>query len=346
VRPPSRSRCTTNRLHLRACCCLIRSYASVGSIGYLGIVTLGLALCTIAVGRREPTGNATIDVSIPRRATLFWWLFFLFFLTLSLGEVLEVSLLGTPASLHLPFAWLRTIPVFGLVRIANRFLVPATLALSVLAAMGADRLDARVVPDRRGLLMVLLGLAMLLDYVWLPFPMREIPRPDWPERLAGFSADQAILDIPTSHDPPGAFENFLQTEHGRPIVGGYIASGFRPARHQLRSFPALWTIRIPYAPARARGTRVELAETAREMGVGLVVVHLDRTREQLQAAAKALSPESSNHYHRVRLYDLKTALPQRVLTQARQELASAFGDPIIETPKVEVYRVSSSTGLP
>ncbi len=324
----------------------LRTYISVGSIGYLGIVTLGLALCSIRIGRGGRTGNSTADVSVPRGATLFWWLFFLFFLILSLGEVLEVSLLGTPASLPLPFAWLKAVPVFGLVRIANRFFVPAMLALSVLAAMGAERLGAGVAPGRRSHLMVLLGFAMLLDYAWLPFPMREIPRPDWPERLAGFSGDQAILDIPTSHDPPGAFENFLQTEHGRPIVGGYFASGFRPARHQLRDFPALWTIRVPYAPAKARQVQVELAETARMMGVGFVVVHLDRTREQLHSAARALSPESSNRYHRVRLYDPKTALPQKVLTQVRHELTSAFGDPIIQTPKVEIYRVSSSTGLP
>jgi hypothetical protein len=82
------------------------------------------------------------------------------------------------------------------------------------------------------------------------------------------------------------------------------------------------------------------------MSVGLVVVHLDQTREIIRAAIVAVPEDEPNYLHRLRLYNAKSGLPSSVLTQIRQELTSEFGEPIHRTPKVEIYRVSSSTGLP
>lgn len=114
-----------------------------------------------------------------------WWLLppFLVFLWLATGHASTPSL----------FAALRTLPVFSLLRSAERFLVPAVLTLSVGAAFALDDVRARLRrrPTRRSRALAALALACLgVAVAWqlenfaiaagkrsLTAPPRELSRP-------------------------------------------------------------------------------------------------------------------------------------------------------------------------
>lgn len=324
----------------------LRSYRSVGGVGYLGLVTVLLSICALVQRSTRPNEKIDPAFSIPRGATLFWLATALFFLILAMGETINTHYLQLPGWIHLPYYWLKQLPIFGLVRIPNRFLVPAMLALAVLAAMGADGLGRRFRPRGHRILIGALGLLMLLDYAWLPFPTRVLPRPQWPEQIEDLPSELAILDIPLSHGPPGAFEIYLQTLHGRPIVGGYLATTPPSAHRQMSRYPGLWIARTPRRPNIVSQLETTLSETVREMGVGLVVVHYDRTRNNLKAAIAEIPRQAPNYLHRIRLFNPRSGLPEKALTQIRRELRSEFGEPILRSPTVEVYRISSSTKSP
>ena len=66
----------------------------------------------------------------PRLSLRFWSFFALFFLLLGLGA--ELRFLKADTGLPLPFALFRELPVFSSLRVANRFLVPAMLGISIL----------------------------------------------------------------------------------------------------------------------------------------------------------------------------------------------------------------------
>ena len=324
-------------LHLK-----LRSYSSVGGIGYLGIVTLLLSIFAFTPRFREQSVTSMPRRSIPLGAGYLWLSLFGFLLVLSLGETIDTSYFDPPGWFHLPYHWLKHLPVFGFVRLPNRFLVPAMIALSVLAAMGTDRLSERLERRGRRIVIGVLAFAMLIDYAWLPFPMRLIPQSEWPEQVQDLTLSGAILDIPLSHGPTGGFETFLQTRHGQPIVGGYIASNLRATRRQLARYPGLRVVRTPYKPEKLGGLQRGLSETIQEMGIDLVVVHLELTRENLQAARRTVPKDEIDYFHRIRLYNPKSRLPESAMNQIRDELGAKFGEPVFQSSKVEIYRIPSS----
>ena len=92
---------------------------------FIGVVPLTLALVAGLV-RTAPARGSSIETA---RATLFWLLAAVMALTLALGRY-------TPFS----YVFYYLIPVFRVVRFPVKFLVPATLAATQLAALGVDYL--------------------------------------------------------------------------------------------------------------------------------------------------------------------------------------------------------------
>lgn len=316
----------------------IRRYRAVGSLGYLGIVSLALAIVgTLAHIKRPWPADSVETTEHPPGSLGLWISFTLFFLLLSFGNTPQSKLFESPDWLLLPFHWLKQFPLFGLVRLPNRFLVPAMLSLAVVVAMGADRLIRFLRPERRGLAVGVVALLMLMDFAWLPYPMRELPDPEWIAALSELPPELAVLDIPSSHRGAGSIDMYLQTLHQRPILGGAISVTPASTWRRLQAHPQLRRVFRPFGQDPMDGVRPSLAESVREIGSGLVVVHLDRTREHETELKEELSRDASNFLSRDRLYDPSHEIPEKQLSQIREELRSAFGPPVHRTSEVEIY---------
>jgi hypothetical protein len=284
-----------------------RGYASAGFVSYLGVVPLALA--GLAVARRRAGG-------------VLWAGIFLGSLLLALGAHprVEGRLLE---EVTLPFAWLRELPVLGTLRVANRFLTPAGLALAVLAAHGfvalARRSDARFA--------LVLGL-VALDYLWLPYPLRERDASPLLARLREAGPPGAVIDIPFTVGPAAGSDMVAQTVHGRPIAGGYPSVPSPAILAALEREPAL---------ADLQGIQPKLArpvdrERLVALGFGVVLLHKDR---------RAGGPPPSN----------EPSLLGRGLSQmgemepahfdgARRRVEAACGEPFYEDERVAAFRLA------
>ena len=177
-----------------------RAYQAAGFLCYLGFVPLGLA--ALALARRA-------------RGAAYWSGFGLVTLVLSIGShpYWDGRLYE---NITLPFALLQQIPVLDLMNVANRFLILTSLALGVLAALGWTRLRRQT----DGRFLAVAGL-VLLEYLWLPFPMRATDISPIYQQLKVSARQGAILDIPFHQRSRGADDMVAQTVHERPIGGGY-----------------------------------------------------------------------------------------------------------------------------
>ena len=318
----------------------LRRYRALGGLGYLGFVSLALAMFGAFTHKRcQSTSSPAERPSCPPGSLVLWMLLALFFLLLSFGDSPQSKFFESPDWLLLPFHWLKRFPLFGLVRLPNRFMVAAVLSLSVVVAMGADCLVRFLRPERRHLAVSALALLMLLDFAWLPYPMRELPKPDWMAALSELPPDLAVLDIPSSYRGAGAFDMYLQTLHQRPILGRSISVNPTSTRTRSKAHPQLRRVFRPFNRDPMGGVRPSLTESIREIGSDIVVVHLDRTREQESEAKANLSRDASNFLYRDRLYDPMREIPEERLALISQELRSAFGPPAHETSEVEIYLV-------
>lgn len=318
----------------------LRRYRAVGGLAYLGLSALALVILGALLNRRcRSTSDPSEQSTCPPGSLALWILLSLFFVLLSMGDTLESKIFESPDWLLLPFHWLKHFWLFGLVRLPNRFLVPAVLALSVATAMGAACLVRFLRPERRNLALGAMALLLLLDYAWLPYPMRELPRPEWIAHLAELPPDLAILDIPSSYRGGGAFDMYSQTLHQRPILGGSISVDPTTMRRRFETYPQLRRVFKPFRETPKDATNPSLAASISAIGADIVVVHLDRSREREAEAKRNLERDAPDFLYRERQYDPKSEMSEARLGVIRRELRDAFGPPTHQTDEVEIYLV-------
>jgi hypothetical protein len=304
----------------------LRSYPSAGFTGYLGAGALALAALGFLPRWRRASGSAP-GVRFPAG---LWLAVFAVYIVLSLGA--ELRLAGHGTGVPLPFALLEEAPLFRTLRVANRFLVPAMLALALLAARGGAGLLAG--SRRPGALFGLLLLILAADYLWLPYPVREPPQPLWVAKLAA-APEGSLLDIPGGYRARAADDMYLQTLHGRPLAGGYVSVVPARIEERLAAYPAL---RVLFegrpAPPEPGAEPFEdgLERLLRELPIAAVAVHLDRVREDLEArrAAHRGTP-------RAVLYNPEKGMPRQALEEARAALRRLWGEPYHADAEVELY---------
>ena len=283
-----------------------RANPSAGFVAYLGLVPL--LLSGIALARR-------------RQGSALWAGIFLASLLLALGAHprWEGRLLG---QVTLPFAWLDDLPLLSVLRVANRFLVPASLALAVLAALGLGRR----VSDR---VFAVVLVAVVLDYLWLPYPLEPwTPSPLYTTLREG-AVPGAVLDIPFVAGP-GAVGNLqAQIVHGRPIAGGYV-SVTDPANLQaIAREPALADL-YGFAPPIERPLdRERLAA----LGFGVVLLHKDR-RAGWQPPVPEPTPLLGAALMRL------GEMPAARFDAVRERLEAACGPPFYEDERVAAFRLA------
>ena len=183
----------------------------------------------------------------------FWIAFTVCFAVLSLGPFVHVA--GVNTYVIGPWALLRYIPVIGMARSPSRFAIVAILGLSLLFAMTLQELWRRkVVPGRAWVFAIVLALAVEL----LPAPRRlysaAVPAVYDMVAVSRWNPDDSahLLELPTGvRDGTSSLGNFspaapfFQTQHRRPMIGGYLSrvSGARKRTHEsLPMLRALFTL--------------------------------------------------------------------------------------------------------
>lgn len=300
-----------------------RRYPSAGFTGYLGIVAVVLAgIGVVATLRRRG-----LDEEIrPGRTALFWGAWFVIYLVFALGSELLVA--GKDAGVPLPFRWLRSLPLYGSLRVANRFLVPAMIGLSVLAALGSAAW-LRTSKRPRTVLVAIVAL-LVLDFLWLPFPTRELPRPRWLDGLAT-APEGAVLNIPGGYRARAAIDMYLQTIHRRPIAGGYVSVTPEHVKELIDRHPFLISI-FEGRPKEDVPATIGLEPLLDEIGVTVVALHLGRTREAYERKQQELRGTVA-----VRFFNPEKVIPQKKLDEVRAELRQLCGVPFWADAEVELY---------
>ncbi|MFP6737104.1 MAG: hypothetical protein VCD34_00035, partial [Planctomycetota bacterium] len=226
-------------------------------------------------------------------------------------------------------------PVFNSLRVANRFLVPAMLGLSVLAGAGACLWLQNSANPRR--LLGTIFTLVVLDFLWIPYPLRELPQPEWTQAVAK-TPEGALLNIPGGYRARAAEDMYLQTLHERPITGGYVSvtpphvEGLKERHPFLRSiFEAEHSPTYPENPVPAlRGLKHLFSDGS--LGIGVVVLHKTRISEDLEAKQKLeKDPVKKRHLDKA-----KGNLRARV-EECREALRKLWGEPLYSDDQVELY---------
>ena len=289
-------------------------YRSPGYICYLGIVPLVLAV--VAAVRR-------------RRGALFWWGFTAFAILLALGrhplwgrEVIE--------SITLPFYLLEHVPVFDLLRVANRFMILASLGLAVLVGLGWTALRKK--SDARFLL--LMGL-ICFEYSWIPYPVKKVEVSPFYEELAQSGRSGAVFNIP-SHQRSRSGPNLVaQTRHGRPIGDGYVSTRPVEADDFIAREPALSDlIGIPKLERPVDRDRLL------KLGFDTLVIHKFKVNSVRKKALAEADPADIVGRRSIRRLG---GIPDETYERLRAELESLCGEPAFEDDKIVVYFLERRT---
>lgn len=249
------------------------------------------------------------------------------FLVLALGPVLHVA--GATATiggrpLALPYHYLveRALPFASVLRAPSRFVAVATLALALLAGMGASRwLARRAAPRAAAALLVALAIA---ENAVVPFPSSAASASALYERLRADPRDAAILEVPIADDPARFPRRMLlQTIHQKRVFGGYLSRGL--PTFPLGRIPGLapWKT-LPADPAGALADDVVAGMGAQDVALATLAF-----------------------YDTAYVVIDKTLLGVRALGRARSLAAVAFAGagPYHEDDQVVAYEVPAPSGF-
>jgi hypothetical protein len=191
------------------------------NFGYLGFVALFIALVAFW---KMPQAR-------------IWALFGGIFIFLTLGPSLRINGDVTPAP-FLPFNFLLEIPFIKGNRYPSRWSVMVTLALAVMVGYGLAWLSermlrnthhaSRIIVFRVAYFVIL--FALLFEHLSAPLPLSDFRIPDAYQTIAQDKGDFTVLELPLAWrngfrmtgtlDAEMMFEQWYQTEHKHPILGG------------------------------------------------------------------------------------------------------------------------------
>jgi hypothetical protein len=180
-----------------------------------------------------------------RRITRMWLWAVLFFTLLSLGPLLTINgqnrfnLDGIEVTFPLPFALLHFVPLLSANRVPNRFGIPLTLALAVLAGYGLawlltqinKSLHLEASPTTHHVLRttfyILLVTLLLFDQYSVPLPLTDARIPAVYHQIGAEPDNFTIMQLPlgwrNSYGTLGAERTqlqYYQAAHRRPMLGG------------------------------------------------------------------------------------------------------------------------------
>ena len=186
---------------------------AIESSGWLGIIPIMLATVALTRSRQMP-------------AVRQWTAIGLIFFIWALGSHLLV--LGRNTGMILPATFLRYVPIVNNARIPGRAMVVVSLAMALLAAVGAKAW--RPASGRGSLVFAGLALCLVVESLPAPFPVTSLSAPGFYETLRDRPEAGAVCELPLGlrdgFGERGSMSEsvlYYQTIHARPIVGGYLS---------------------------------------------------------------------------------------------------------------------------
>ena len=187
-------------------------------VAYVGIIAGALALVGVVKAR----------VARPWLwLALAAWVLSLGPLLKVLDEVVVLNLGEDVSAVTLPWLLLQKLPVLSITRTPARFNITIGLAVAIMAGYGVSYLSTALLPRRSGFwragVVVILALFILFDYQFFwPFPTIAGVVPAPVAALRDDDTVRAVLDVPWAHLLAEKDGMYLQTGHGKPLVGGHV----------------------------------------------------------------------------------------------------------------------------
>ena len=228
----------------------------------------------------------------------------LFFTWAALGPQIRVR--GYATGIPGIFAWLIKIPFFQANRYPGRYSVMVFLGLSLLVGLGGWSLLARArTPIRRvGWAGLLAGL-ILFEHLSIPLPLSDFRLPPAYAAVVADSRQDALLDLPVGwrngfhvfgkSDVIIMFEQWWQTYHGKPLLGGNTS---RNPEQKFQYFLENPVIGVVVALQDGREVPSHDLERARALGPDLltflnihtVMVHRDKVPPDFESHLRRIFP--------------------------------------------------------
>jgi hypothetical protein len=191
---------------------------------------------------------------------------------LALGSVLQIN---GHELVPLPYKLLTYTPFSAAVRNPERFNIIVTLPASVLVGIGVsdllDRLRGR--PFTQGVLAVAIGLAVLFEYLVVPFPTTRPVQSAFYEQLRQEPGEFAVVDFPIGFHSHNKWYLYAQTLHGRPTVEGNLARVPADAHNFIESVPILSAARVSPPEEGTLNDVTRQLDPLAEVGVRYVLIH-------------------------------------------------------------------------
>jgi hypothetical protein len=160
-----------------------------------------------------------------KREARFWLAGAFLFLLLSFGPTLHLN--GKDTGIPLPFAIIQEIPLFKGNRYPGRYNVMVMLCLAVAASLGAESFLERT---KAKAILAFWAALIAFEHLSIPLPLSDMRIPEAYKAIASDPEPGTVLEIPlawrnsfritgTMH-PIIMFEQYYQTFHHRPILGG------------------------------------------------------------------------------------------------------------------------------
>jgi hypothetical protein len=200
---------------------------------------------------------------------------------------------------YIPTPWvlLRYVPVIGAARMPTRLSILVILGMSVLVAFALRALRARA--RRPWMPPVLVGGLLLVELMPAPREIHHVRVPEFYKRIAADPRQVRVLHLPfglrdgmssTGDYSPSA--QFLQTFHGKPLVGGYLSRLPAGGVNRYRRIGLYRTLidlseRLPVDAATLESTIEEAHLQRRGLQIAYVVVDTTRASPQLVEFAKS-----------------------------------------------------------
>jgi hypothetical protein len=260
----------------------------------------------------------------------FWAGCGLVFFLLALGPVLQVN--GTQVrGLPMPYLALARVPVLNISRSPDRFAMPLTLCMGVLAGYGTNVIaqvagragrQGAVRLEHAGAAVALGGVVLTaMELAPMPYPQRPAEVPRWYHMLSGEAGDFAIFELPPQDDYwHGALRMYGQTVHGKRIFWGYIS----------REYPH------PFVTGTPGYQELVYADGMGDMFLSTQDIWLS-----------AFATYDTRYIVLQKVRQPGEAPPQGSLAPFREAISRVLGDaarPVYEDDQVEVYRVPLPAG--
>lgn len=196
---------------------LLVPFSRVGNVNaiegsaYIGLTAVALSLLALTAFIKKPTTRKYLGLSL---------VLFLAFLVLSLGPCAKgwgINLnLSFCEGLPMPFVFFHLLPLIGGIQEPIRMHIYTMTAVSLLVAFGSAYLLQILKSKWPGVIVVVLGILMLVEY-YTPLPLTDLTPPTIYQTISQEAGDFAVLSLPvgwnnqslnTGFSPIGSLQYF------------------------------------------------------------------------------------------------------------------------------------------